>query len=189
MVLLLAVVVGLACGLALGGRPGRLADLQLRGIPIFMIVVGCQLVIFPTGLFPWSIPDIVATVVAFATYGLLTVLAVLNRTIRGFPTAAVGMLCNLIAIGANGGHMPALPSAMRAAGLAYSGVHNNSVADAHPNVAWLVDRFGAPGWVPLANVYSVGDVLLALGTIVLVASAMGARVPRLGAPRREVPNT
>jgi hypothetical protein len=189
MVLLLAVLLGLACGLILGGRPGRLADLQLRGIPIFMVVVACQLVIFPTGLFPWTIPDVVATIIAFATYGLLTLLAVLNRRIRGFSTAAVGMLCNLVAIGANGGHMPALPSAMRAAGLSYSGVHNNSVADAHPNVAWLVDRFGAPGWLPLANVYSVGDVLLAIGTVVLVAAAMGARLPGVGPLRRDLGTT
>jgi hypothetical protein len=182
MVLVFAVVVGIAVGLVLGGRVGRLADLRLRGIPLFAIVMLCQLVIFPTGMFPWTIPDALATVLALITYGLLTVVAVLNRRVPGFPIAAAGMACNLIAIGANDGHMPALPSAMRAAGLAYSGVHNNSVADASPHVAWLVDRFGAPGWLPMANVYSVGDVLLAIGTIVIVGAAMGARIPGLRIP-------
>jgi hypothetical protein len=180
MVLILAVALGLVVGLALGGRPGQLADLQLRGIPIFLVVLASQLVIFPTGLFPWTIPGIAATVISFVTYALLCLLGWLNRRIRGFPLAAFGMLCNLAAIATNGGHMPALPSAMRAAGLTYDGVHNNSVADAHPHLAWLVDRFGAPSWLPLANVYSVGDVLLAVGTVILVAAAMGARVPGIG---------
>jgi hypothetical protein len=189
MVLVLAVLAGLACGLALGGRPARLADLRLRGIPIFLAVVVCQLAIFATGLAPWTIPDAVTIALGLVMYGLLTVLAVRNGRIRGFPTAALGMLCNLVAIGANGGHMPALPSALRAAGLGDGGVHGTSVADAHPHVGWLVDRFAAPGWLPLANVYSVGDVLIAIGTIVLVAAAMDGRLPRAGLPRRRVPTT
>jgi hypothetical protein len=87
------------------------------------------------------------------------------------------MLLNLAAILANGGHMPALPSAMRDAGLSYTGVHNNSVAAAHPHLAWFVDRWAAPGWVPAGNVFSVGDVLIAIGVVVLIAAAMGARLP------------
>jgi len=183
MVLVFAVVLGIAVGLALGGRVGRLADLQLRGVPLFAIVMACQIVIFPTGIFPWSIPEGLATALALLTYALLVLVAGLNWRVRGFPIAALGMACNLVAIAGNGGHMPALPRAMRAAGLAYSGVHNNSVADANPHVAWLVDRWGAPGWLPMANVYSVGDVLLALGTIVIISAAMGARVTRLRIPR------
>ena len=183
MVLVFAVLLGIAIGLALGGRVGRLADLQLRGIPLFAIVMACQIVIFPTGMFPWTIPEGLATAASLLTYALLVLVAVLNRKVRGFPIAAVGMACNLLAIAGNGGHMPALPRAMRAAGLTYSGVHNNSVADANPHVAWLVDRWGAPGWLPMANVYSVGDVLLAVGTVVIISAAMGARVPRLRFPR------
>src|SRR6185437_6437328 len=97
------------------------------GIPIFFVVLASQLVIFPTGFLPWTIPGAVATASSFVTYGLLTWLGWLNRRIRGFPLAAFGMLCNLAAIATNGGHMPALPAAMRAAGLAYAGVRNNSV--------------------------------------------------------------
>ena len=80
----------------------------------------------------------------------------------------------------HGGHMPALPRAMRDAGLSYTGVHNNSVAEAHPRLAWFVDRWAAPGWVPAGNVFSVGDVLIGLGAVVLIAAAMGARLPFRG---------
>jgi hypothetical protein len=89
--------------------------------------------------------------------------------------AGVGMASNVFAILANGGHMPALPRALRAAGVPFDGVVNNSVAAAHPHLAWLVDRWAAPGWVPGANVYSIGDVLLMVGGIVIVAAAMQPR--------------
>jgi hypothetical protein len=187
MVLVLAVVIGVAAGWALGGRVGRLADLELRGMPLFALALGCQLVIFPTDVLPWSMPDGPVTALSLATYAVLVVVAILNRRITGFPIAGLGMACNLVAIAGNGGHMPSLPSAMRAAGLDYTGVHDNSVASAHPQLAWLVDRWGAPGWVPLANVYSVGDILLAVGVVVIVSAAMGARVPRPGRPRPSVP--
>jgi hypothetical protein len=95
---------------------------------------------------------------------------------------------NLVAILANGGRMPATPAAMEAAGLDFA-VKHNSVAASEPNVGWLVDRFAAPDWVPLTNVYSVGDVVIALGAFALVFAAMGARLPRLPLRRRsELPS-
>ena len=103
------------------------------------------------------------------------VVAFANRHLFGMPIAAAGMLFNLAAILANGGHMPALPSAMRDGGLSFSGVHNNSVREASPNLAWFVDRWAAPSWVPFGNIFSVGDVLIAVGAIVVIAAAMGAR--------------
>jgi hypothetical protein len=88
-----------------------------------------------------------------------------------------GLLLNLAAILANGGHMPALPRALRAAGLHYT-VSMNSRAMSHPALPWLVDRWAAPRWVPLANVFSAGDVVIAVGGFVLALVVMRARVPR-----------
>jgi hypothetical protein len=39
----------------------------------------------------------------------------------------------------------------------------------------MVDRWAAPSFVPGANVYSIGDVLLMVGGIVIVAAAMEPR--------------
>jgi hypothetical protein len=44
-----------------------------------------------------------------------------------------------------------------------------------------VDRWAAPDWLPLANVFSVGDVVIALGAFVIVLAGMGVRL------RRELP--
>jgi hypothetical protein len=178
MVLALGVFAGLVAGFVFGGRIDRIADLALRGAPLFIVALALQVIAFPSGFLPFAIPDGTATALWLCSYGLLVALAVLNRRVRGFPLATLGMLSNLVAVLANHGHMPALASALADAGTPIERVHNNSVVADHPHLAWLVDRWGAPDWVPLANVYSVGDVLLALGAVVIVAAAMGAGLRR-----------
>jgi Family of unknown function (DUF5317) len=178
-IFLLAVPLGMALGWALGGRLERLASLPLRGGWLCIAAVALQVVAFPSGLLPWTIADGAASVLWLCSYALLAAAAVLNRRLPGARLAAAGMLMNLAAIVSNGGHMPALPRALQAAGLSYTAVRNNSIADAHPHLALLVDRFAAPSWLPWANVLSLGDLVIAAGAAVLVAAGMGARPPRL----------
>jgi hypothetical protein len=52
---------------------------------------------------------------------------------------------------------------------------------ASPHFSWFVDRWALPSWVPLGNVFSVGDVLIAAGGFVFVLVATGA--VRLGRRR------
>jgi hypothetical protein len=180
MFLLPVVIVGVVAGLLLGGRLGRIADVRLRAPWLFYLAIGLQLLAFPSLFMPWRASEGIATALSIGSYLCLLTVFVLNRRLTGMPIAGAGMLLNLAAIVSNGGHMPALPSAMRDAGLSYTGVHNNSVADAHPHLAWFVDRWAAPSWVPAGNVFSVGDVLIGLGAVVLIAAAMGARLPFRG---------
>jgi hypothetical protein len=179
MVLALGAVLGIVVGFLLGGSLSRLADLKLRGVALLGLALVMQLVAYPPVLAP---PDGVATAIWLASYGLIIVVALLNRRVHGFPLATMGMLSNLVAVIGNGGHMPALKSAMIDAGVDF-GVRANSELASSPNFPWLIDRWGAPWWVPMANVYSVGDVLLTVGAVVIVAAGMGARLPRL--PRRQ----
>jgi hypothetical protein len=182
MALILALLPGIVVGLALGGGIGRLADLRLRSLWLFYAAIGLQLVAYPSIVMPYAVPNRAATVLQVLSYAALVAVTMINWRLPGMVIAGAGMLSNLAAILLNGGHMPALPAAMRAAGLSFTGIHNNSVAEAAPTLPWLVDRFAAPHWLPGANVYSVGDMLIVLGVIVLVAAGMGARIPFL---RRE----
>jgi Family of unknown function (DUF5317) len=88
----------------------------------------------------------------------------------GMPLVLTGMVSNVAAILANGGHMPALPSALRAAGLHF-GHSRNSALMLHANLSWLVDRWAAPAWIPWANVFSIGDVLIAAGGLLFALAA------------------
>jgi hypothetical protein len=187
MVLLLAVGLGILAGWAFGGRLSRLADLRLRAIWLFYVAIGLQIVAFPSQTLPWSVGDRLAIGLWLASYACLVVAAACNLRVRGAAVVGLGMASNLVAVLANGGHMPGLPSALRAAGHTYTGSHNNEVVASHPHLAWLVDRWAVPHWIPGGNVYSVGDVLIAVGAVIMVSAAMGGRIPLAGRLRRQQP--
>jgi hypothetical protein len=94
-----------------------------------------------------------------------------------------GVLCNMVAIAANGGYMPATRAALELAGIPVSSqLHNNSLlADAGTRLGFLSDIFAVPRWAPLANVFSVGDLLVAVGLAWLLAEGMRAGRQRAAA--------
>ena len=98
-----------------------------------------------------------------------------NVRVPGMAIVALGAISNLAAITANGGAMPADPGALAMAGLDGPGVHTNSVVLADPALRPLTDIFAIPASWPLANVFSVGDVLIGLGIVVVIAAAMRRR--------------
>jgi hypothetical protein len=77
-----------------------------------------------------------------------------------------------VAIVANGGYMPASGAAMAALGKTAPTVYSNSAIVPDPVLWPLTDVFGLPTWLPGANVFSVGDILIAIGVIVVIVSAM-----------------
>jgi hypothetical protein len=188
VVLAFPVVLALVLGLALGGSVGRLAEMRLRAPWIFLAAIGLQLVAFPVAGLPWRTHETVASILWVASYGLLVVAAVLNRWIAGVPVVAAGMLLNLVAILANRGTMPVSYDAMHDAGRT-AVTQANSTALPDPSLPWLIDRWAAPDWVPLANVYSVGDVVIAVGAFVIVLAAMGVGRTPLAQDRKPLART
>ena len=183
MALALPLLAGFAIAPLLGGRWGRLAELRLRLLWVFYAAIGLQLIAFPFAALPWRTSDRAGVVLWLCSYALFMLGAAGNLRVPGMPLVGAGMLLNLSAILANGGHMPALPAALRAAGLHFT-QSRNSLALASPHLDWLVDRWAAPPWVPWANVFSVGDVLIAAGGLVFALGASGAlRQRRLLMPR------
>jgi len=178
MSLAFPVLAALVVGLALGGSVGRLAELPLRAPWLFLSAVVLQIVAFPVGVLPWRTHDAVASVLWVTSYGLLLLAALLNRRLTGVPIVALGMLLNLAAILANRGTMPVRIEAMHDAGRV-AVTQANSTALADPALPWLVDRWAAPHWIPLANVFSIGDVVIAVGAVVIVLAGMGVQPLRL----------
>ena len=175
---------GLVLALLLGGRPERLADVRFRGVWLFFVAVAVQFAAFPLHWMPWRTPDRIATPLWLVSYGVIALAMLINLRVAGVPIVFVGMMSNIVAVVANGRHMPALPSALRGAGLHFV-VSNNSARMPHPHLAWLVDRWAAPQWVPMGNVYSVGDVVIAVGCVIFALVATRA-LPWLRLRRRAV---
>jgi hypothetical protein len=101
-----------------------------------------------------------------------------NRRITGMPIVALGAACNFAAIMANGGFMPAALGALQARGQVTPTVYSNSVVLPDPALAPLTDIFALPAWLPFANVFSVGDVLIGVGVIIVIVAAMRQVPPR-----------
>jgi Family of unknown function (DUF5317) len=175
MFILYAVLIGLAAGILLGGRPRGLAEVKFRWPWVMVGGLLVQVVIFSDQVTSWignaGPPIYVASTAAV----FLAVLA--SRSIAGMPIVAFGAASNLAAIAANGGYMPASAGALQALGKVPSTAYSNSTVLPNAALAPLTDIFALPAWVPFANVFSLGDVAIAVGVVVVIAAAMrrGAR--------------
>jgi hypothetical protein len=177
------IFVGLAFAVALiaalGGRLGNVTEVEIRGKAAIIGAFVLQLVVVTIA--PRAFSHGVAAGIHLVSYGLAIVFLYANRHLPNLWIAAVGGASNFVAIAANGGTMPASRTALAAAGIAikHDGF-DNSTAVAHARLAFLGDVFSIPRSLPLANVFSVGDVLLLVGAAAMLAGICGCpRVPAL----------
>ena len=137
-----------------------------------------------------SLPRVVGVTVHLLSYGLAAWFLAVNRRLPGMPLVALGTASNAVTIALNGGVLPASASALAAAGWSPGTTEfANSAVVASPRLAFLGDVFVTPSWVPFANVFSVGDVVISAGLVVLVL-AVTRRRPRhrTAGPARRRPN-
>lgn len=168
MFILYAIPVGLLAGFLLGGRLDRLGTIRFRWAPLALLGLAVQVALFSdplAGVVGDAGPPIyVASAVA------VFVAVLRNLDIGGLPIVALGAASNLLAIVANGGSMPADPAA--AAAIGGVGPDSNSIVTIDPALGPLTDIFAIPAWLPFANVFSVGDVLLGVGVALTIAFGM-----------------
>jgi hypothetical protein len=178
MSLVWPLIVGLAVALALGGKLRRLASLRLRAPWLFYLGIGIRIAAFPFSWLPWQTPQSVAIPLSLLSFAVFVFAVAVNLHIPGLAIGSVGLLSNFLTTAVNGGHMPARRTALEAAGLHFTVSRDSAVAH-HPHLSWLIDRWAAPAWVPWANVYSVGDVVISVGALVFALRATGAldRIP------------
>ena len=125
-----------------------------------------------------------APVVHVLTYVVAFAFLWINRSVRGAVVVGAGALSNGVTIALNGGVLPASRAAVEAAGVDPDLAFANTAVLEHPVLPWLGDVFAWPAPLPLANTFSVGDVLIVVG--VFVAAWAGSR--RFGATAVEAPS-
>ena len=182
MLLLYAVILGLVAGLLSGGKLSALGMTHIRLWPVALIGLFAQLLLFSSPLAavvgPWG-----PSLYVVSTVAVLMALVV-NLRQPGFWLIIIGALANFAVIVANGGQMPAAPDAWAAlngvAAVPTTAFSNSILAGPHTVLPFLGDNFVLPRPVPLANVFSIGDVLIGAGGALFVYQAMHGRVlPRL----------
>jgi hypothetical protein len=158
-----------------GGRLAALAELRLQRAYLVGIALAAQVVVI--SIVPGSF-DALHKPVHIGTYVLLAAFLWSNRRVIGLTLIAAGAATNAAAIFANHGVMPASASALAEAGMPpdKAAEFANSAVVHHPHLAWLGDVFAVPAAWPLSNVFSIGDVLIAVGVAVALHALTGSRL-------------
>ena len=178
MFILYAIPIGILVGRLLGGRLDRLAELPFRWAPLAIAGLVAQIVLFAEPVAA-SIGGLGPPLYVASTAAVLLAVA-RNIRLPGIALVVLGAVSNLAAIVANGGVMPASPQAVAALGMEDGTGFSNSVVMTDPTLAPLTDLFALPAWVPFANVFSVGDVLIGVGVAATIA--LGMRRPAAPMP-------
>jgi hypothetical protein len=169
LLLLAGLVIGLAAGVATGGKLGNLSALRFRW-PYF--VIGVLLIKEVVLLTPLSRIDgtqfvYVASLAALIGWTIWHV-----NLLPGVWLVSVGTALNLVVVLANGGRMPVSQE------LAARGSHllvdrgfigQYVLMGPHSNLTWLADWLALPGPIGavLPEAYSPGDFVAALGIAVV----------------------
>ncbi len=164
-----AVVLGVAVGLLTGGSLAPLGETKVRWAALVFIALGAQLIAdnWPFG----TVSETVGfTIVLLSTAGIALFL-VINRDHPGMLLAGLGIVLNLLVIGANRA-MPVSAAAARAAGAGVPsgelGLKHEPMTE-HTLLPWLGDVIPVP---VLGRVLSLGDVLLGAGIFFFVYGTM-----------------
>lgn len=174
--ILYAIPLGILAGYLMGGRLDRLGDVRFRWGWLAIAGLMVQVVLF-SGALGGAVDEGVGGSIYVLSTAAVLVAVVRNLALPGMILVAAGAACNLVAIVANGGVMPTTAAALATAGMDPADGFSNSAILADPALAPLTDIFALPAWIPFANVFSVGDVLLGAGVAVVVAMGMRRRAP------------
>ena len=169
MFILYAIPIGVLIGLVSGGRLDRLSELRLRWVPIMLLGLAVQIALFsdPVG----SVVRDAGPAIYLASTAAVFIAVLRNLATPGIWLIAIGAGCNLAAIVANDGSMPADSIALGSVGGLPPG-YTNSIIATDPALGPLTDLFVLPAWLPFANVFSIGDVLIGVGVAVTIVLAM-----------------
>ena len=191
MVFVFSLLLAVCIGWVRGGSVRRMAQLPLRWVVLLPVpLVLRSLLQHPSSLqLDWIVRA--SEFVQFTAYALLVMLAIVNRHLPGSAYLIGGSLANALVITANGGRMPvsewaihvAAHDAERAAavaGLAAENSLTHELLGPETRLPWLADIIPLPRPFPFPSVASVGDVLIAVGLMWLVITAMGTKSAAAG---------
>lgn len=177
MLVVAACVAALLSPLVAGRWPAAVLLHRWRHAYLVWAALAAQLLVVAV-----SLPGAIAPALHVATYAAGAAFLWINRSAPGALVVGAGAVLNGVVIALNRGTLPASAAAVEAAGLDPDAPFANSAVLAHPVLLWLGDVFAWPAPLPLANTFSVGDVVIVVGAC--VAAWTGTRRLGRGAAQR-----
>lgn len=168
MFVALIITTSVLIALARGGRLTNVTHIPLRFLSLLFVPLLLQAIAFsPIGeVRILELP--LAQLLYSASLGLTALALWLNRHLPGVVWIALGLLLNFVVISLNGGFMPVAPRAREFAALPpLTGRDKNIVPMTDSTLLpWLADILPLPAFVPFANVFSAGDLLIVIGAVI-----------------------
>jgi Family of unknown function (DUF5317) len=184
MLLALPVAIGLIVGKLTGGSFKSLATTPLQYAWLFLLGFGLKVFVFNPATSKTSWDLAYGSKIYMLSLCILAAAVLLNVPRLSWPIyiLAAGALLNFAVIFSNGGAMPVQPNLLaKAWGPSYvtqlsshQFINDVQVATSSTRLGLLDDRFLIS--TPIApNVYSIGDILIGVGGLLLVCSEMHRR--------------
>jgi ABC-type antimicrobial peptide transport system permease subunit len=163
--LVVFLILALLSALVLGGDVRRLGDVRLQRVWTVLTALVLQILVIT--IVPDADPGWLA-VIHVASYAFAGYFIWLNRRVPGLVIVGLGWALNALVIAVNGGVMPASPRVAEAGsrGVDVGREFLNSRPLDSPRLSFLGDNFSLPQSWPFHNVFSIGDVFIALGVFV-----------------------
>ena len=165
-----AFVLSIAVGLVRGGNLRRFADLNLKALWLVVVAFELQFALRVGG---YGGPLLAGAIYA-ATYALLVVFVILNRSRWELMVMGIGLLSNALVIWVNGGKMPVSTAAfLTATGTPFPLDDPTHIPlTAVTRLKWLGDLWALKRPFPLPGVFSLGDVVVCIGLFLLIQHVM-----------------
>ena len=191
MILGLAVILGLMVSVIRhrSETASQIASIPLRAPWLALVALALQVPLLRAPFGPTQ--QVVAVKALFLLSHLLLLLFVwLNRRLVGIQIVGLGVLCNLAVILTNGGFMPITPETLARINPGSTldqwtvGFHYGNSKDVillgHDTILWVLsDILVLPPPFPWPTAFSVGDLLIAAGIIVLLQGPISLRPGRV----------
>lgn len=182
MILLLAIVIGLFVTIIrarLNNRTLILPPFRWEWLVFLSVIPQIFVFYIPTigqWVPEWTIPYIQIT----SMVGLL-IFTLVNLTAPGFWGLGLGLLSNFIVIALNGGWMPIQPQTLKQMvpsqpievweiGTRLGFTKDQIMAYEETNLVFLSDIFTLPQWIPYKVAFSLGDIFISIGIVILLWS-------------------
>jgi hypothetical protein len=175
MILVVAVVIGLAAGFLkakLKGEPYR--PIELKHLWLVLVATLPQILAFFLPATRERIPNQWIPFILISTQIILLVFVWLNRKVPSMWLLGLGLVLNFAVITLNSGWMPITPEILEVQGApegswqigSRHGYSKDLVLTKDSTILWILsDILTLPDWIPYRVVFSIGDVIIALGII------------------------